>query len=64
MDQAQEKAAKIYREKHYDRISIEVTEEYMQAIRRHANELDESVDDFVARAIKETMSRDKDDKVG
>ena len=45
--------------KTYDRINLTVQKGQKEEIKAHADSMEESVNGFINRAIKETMERDK-----
>lgn len=52
-------ATKRYKDKHYKRIPLEVTNEKYDQIKEYASAHSESVNGFIKRAIDETMERDE-----
>lgn len=56
--EAQLRATKKYHSK-FDRLQIRVTPEEKEAIEAYAEEINESVNSFVRRAVAETMEREK-----
>ena len=50
---------KNYRKEKLKRISLEVPKEYYEQIKIHAESMNESVNGFIKRAIKEGMKNDK-----
>ena len=60
VSKAQQKAANEYIDSNYDRINLTVPKGRKAAIQAHAAEHGESVNAFIARAIEETMERDKE----
>lgn len=59
VSESQLKANKKYHAK-FERVFIRVSSEDKQAIEAHAQKLNESVNSFVQRAIRETMKHDND----
>lgn len=59
VSKAQQKATNKYIASNYDRINLTVPKGRKAAIQAHAAEHGESVNAFIARAIEETMERDK-----
>lgn len=55
---AQQKAVNKYMAANYDRINLTVPKGHRDVIRAHAATRGESVNAFIARAIRETMERD------
>ena len=55
---AQKKAQAAYMGK-FSRLSIRVSPEYHESVKAHAAARGESLNDFVVRAIDETIKRDK-----
>ena len=60
VSKAQQKATNKYIASNYDRINLTVPKGRKAAIQAHAAEHGESVNAFIARAIEETMDRDKE----
>jgi len=60
VSKAQQKATNKYIASNYDRINLTVPKGRKAAIQAHAAEHGESVNAFIARAIDETMERDKE----
>ena len=60
MGKASTKAQNKYINKKYDRINLVVEKGKKEAIKEHADSLDESVNGFINRAINETIERDKE----
>lgn len=60
VSKAQQKATNKYIASNYDRINLTVPKGRKAAIQAHAAEHGESVNSFIARAIEETMERDKE----
>ncbi|OUN91519.1 hypothetical protein B5F98_12045 [Pseudoflavonifractor sp. An44] len=60
VSKAQQKATNKYIASNYDRINLTVPKGRKAAIQAHAAEHGESVNAFIARAIEETMERDKE----
>lgn len=60
VSKAQQKATNKYIASNYDRINMTVPKGRKAAIQAHAAEHGESVNAFIARAIDETMERDKE----
>lgn len=60
VSKAQQKATNKYIASNYDRINMTVPKGRKAAIQAHAAEHGESVNAFIARAIEETMERDKE----
>lgn len=56
---AQQKAVNKYMAANYDRINLTVPRGQKNTIRTHATARGESVNAFIARAIRETMERDQ-----
>jgi uncharacterized protein (DUF1778 family) len=56
---AQQKAVNKYMAANYDRINLTVPRGQKNTIRTHAAARGESVNAFIARAIRETMERDQ-----
>lgn len=48
-----------YVKEHYDRISVTVPQGKRAEIKAHADQLGESINRFINRAIDETMERDR-----
>ena len=57
--EAQKRATKKYLDEKLDRITVRVVKGKREIIREHAEEQGESVNEFICRAIDETMKRDK-----
>ena len=55
---AQKRATKKYLEEKLDRITVRVPKGEREDIRIHAEKCEESVNEFIRRAIRETMERD------
>lgn len=60
ISEAQKRATEKYNAKTYDRIQIRVKKGQKDIIFDYANSRGESVNEFISRAIYETMERDKD----
>ena len=60
VSKAQQKATNKYIASNYDRINLTVPKGRKAAIQAHAAEHGESVNAFIARAIEETVERDKE----
>lgn len=60
VSKAQQKATNKYIASNYDRINLTVPKGRKAAIQAHAAEHGESANAFIARAIEETMERDKE----
>ena len=56
------KATKKYIENNLERLTIRVKKGNKEIIKAHADAQKESINEFVARAIQETMERDKAEK--
>ena len=56
---AQQKAVSKYMKENYDEVKVRVMKGYRDVIRTHAAARGESVNAFIARAIRETMERDQ-----
>lgn len=56
---AQQKAVSKYMKENYDEVKVRVMKGYRDIIRAHAAARSESVNAFIARAIRETMERDQ-----
>jgi len=61
ISEARARATKKYQDK-FERIQIRVSPEEKAAIEAYAEEIGESVNSFVRRAIAETMEREKNQK--
>lgn len=59
VSKAQQKATNKYIASNYDRVNLTVPKGRKAAIQAHAAEHGESVNAFIARAIEETMERDR-----
>ena len=59
ISKSQQKATSKYVKNNYDRLEVKVPKGEKEIIQAHAQERGESVNGFIARAIKETMDRDK-----
>lgn len=59
VSKAQQKAVHKYVKANYDRIELVVPRGQKDTIRTHATARGESVNAFIARAIRETMERDQ-----
>lgn len=59
VSKAQQKAVHKYVKANYDRVELTVPRGQKETIRTHAAARGESVNGFVARAIRETMERDQ-----
>ena len=59
VSKAQQKAVSKYMKNNYDEVKIRVAKGYRGTIRTHAAARGESVNAFIARAIRETMERDQ-----
>lgn len=55
---AQRKAVAKYNSKNYDQIQLRVPKGEKEAIQTHAENMGESVNAFIYRAIQETMKKD------
>ena len=55
---AQQKAVSKYMKQNYDEIKVRVKKGHKAEIKSHADKIGESVNNFVGRAIDETMERD------
>lgn len=64
MGKASTRAHNKYILKAYDRINLTVPKGYKDEIKAHATDGGESVNGFIARAIAETMERDKERRAG
>lgn len=60
--EAQKRASKKYLEEKLDRITVRVPKGERETIHDHAGKQGESVNEFIRRAIKETMDRDNQKK--
>lgn len=58
LSEARIRATKKYHDK-FERIQIRVSPEEKEAIETHAEEIGESVNSFVRRAVVETMERER-----
>lgn len=58
VSKAQQKAVSKYMKENYDEVKVRVMKGYRDVIRVHAAARGESVNAFIARAIRETMERD------
>lgn len=58
LSEARLRATKKYQDK-FERVQIRVTREEKEAIEAHAEEIGESVNTFVRRAVAEAMEREK-----
>ena len=56
---AQKRATKKYLDEKMDRITVRVAKGKRDVIHEHAKDQNESVNEFICRAINETMERDK-----
>ncbi len=56
---AQQKAVSKYMKENYDEVKVRVMKGHRDVIRTHAAARGESVNAFIARAIRETMERDQ-----
>ena len=61
ISEARARATKKYQDK-FERIYIRVSSEEKAAIEAYAEEIGESVNSFVRRAVAETMEREKNQK--
>lgn len=59
VSKAQQKAVHKYVKANYDRMELTVPRGQKETIRTHAAARGESVNAFIARAIRETMERDQ-----
>jgi hypothetical protein len=59
VSEAQRRATRKYMKKAYDRAELLLPKGYKIVVREHAEQHGESFNAFVARAIAETMQRDK-----
>ena len=59
VSKAQQKAVHKYVKANYDRVELTVPRGQKETIRTHAAARGESVNAFIARAIRETMERDQ-----
>lgn len=59
VSKAQQQATNRYISKVYDRINLTVAKGQKDIIQAHASAHGESVNSFIARAIRETMERDQ-----
>lgn len=55
---AQQKAVSKYMKQNYDEIKVRVKKGHKAEIKSHADSIGESVNNFIGRAIDETMERD------
>lgn len=60
VSKAQQKAVHKYMKKTYDRAELLLPKGYKVVVREHAEQHGESFNAFVARAIAETMQRDRE----
>ncbi len=56
---AQQKAVSKYMKENYDEIKVRVKKGRKGEIKTHAEKMGESVNEFIGRAIDETMERDE-----
>ena len=59
VSKAQQKAVAKYMKNNYDELKIRTEKGQKEIIKSHAETLGESMNQFVIRAINETMERDK-----
>lgn len=59
VSKAQQKAVAKYMKNNYDELKIRTEKGQKEIIKTHAETLGESMNQFVIRAINETMERDK-----
>ena len=57
--EAQRRASKKYIENNLERLNIRAPKGQRDVIREHATSMGESINEFVLRAIRETMERDR-----
>lgn len=60
VSEAQKRASLKYRKAKLSRIEFTVQKEYKEEIEQHAQKHEETVSDFIKRAIAEAMERDKE----
>lgn len=61
LSEARLRATKKYQDK-FDRVQIRVTHEEKEALEKHVQEIGDSVNSFVRRAIAEKIDRDTKEK--
>lgn len=59
VSKSQQRAVQVYNKKSYDDIRVRVKKGQRATIQAHAEQMGESVNSFVLRAIDETIIRDK-----
>ena len=59
VSKSQQRAVQVYNKKSYDDIRVRAKKGQRATIQAHAEQMGESVNSFVLRAIDETMARDK-----
>lgn len=59
---AQQKAVNKYMRENYDRVNLTMPKGKKEVVTEHAKKTDGSLNQFINRAIDETMDRDKDEK--
>ena len=59
VSKSQQRAVQTYNKKNYDDIRVRAKKGQRAAIQAHAEQMGESVNSFVLRAIDEAMARDK-----
>ena len=59
VSKSQQRAVQVYNKKSYDDIRVRAKKGQRAVIQAHAEQMGESVNSFVLRAIDETITRDK-----
>ena len=58
VSKAQQRATQKYIKNNYDRLELRIPKGERESIKQHAEKMGESLNQFLIRAVKETMRRD------
>lgn len=58
VSKAQQKATQKYIKNNYDRLELRIPKGERESIKQHAEKMGESLNQFLIRAVQETMRRD------
>lgn len=58
VSKAQQRATQKYIKKNYDRLELRIPKGERESIKQHAEKMGESLNQFLIRAVQETMRRD------
>lgn len=58
VSKAQQRATQKYIKNNYDRLELRIPKGERESIKKHAEKMGESLNQFLIRAVKETMRRD------